>query len=187
MTVEVETPEGLKTGSAVREVKVVIAHPEIQGLNDTRAFVKGEAVVIDLGKRGLLFALMHPDDSYRVVFEAFPGPPGLTMEGLEYYAHLKNVSAIIEPGSIPDPNFVTFKNIADPKSIWPVDSKNMSSLFGKGIKLKQISIQMTDEPITHVIEDIIPPFLPKLGFQDWYRKLDYQDKRRVDRSQFITR
>jgi hypothetical protein len=95
MTVEVETPEGLKTGSAVREVNVVIAHPDIQGMNGTRAFVKGEAVVVDLGKRGVLFALLKGfkysyDHDYQVVFEAFPGPPGLTEEGLNYYTHLKN-------------------------------------------------------------------------------------------------
>src|SRR4051812_10059597 len=58
MTVTVETPEGIKTGSAVRAVTVHLVprlslevHPTIE--------VKGEAVAVDLGRRGVLFALMR--------------------------------------------------------------------------------------------------------------------------------
>jgi hypothetical protein len=80
VTVEIETPEGIKTGSAVREV-FIQRQPELpESGPDIKP--KGEAVVIDLGKRGVVFALTSFDD-YRTIFKVFPGPPGLTPEGLE--------------------------------------------------------------------------------------------------------
>lgn len=52
MTVTVETPEGIKTGSAVREIS-----NSLQGNNwpdvGNPAGVRGEAVVVDLSKRGV--------------------------------------------------------------------------------------------------------------------------------------
>src|SRR4051812_15423843 len=58
MTVTVTTPEGDKTGSAVREVSVTHGlhlTPEMQ----PAVHLKGEAVVVDLGSRGVLFALLN--------------------------------------------------------------------------------------------------------------------------------
>ena len=119
MTVNVETPEGLKSGSAVREVTVKMA-PNIQGLSGTRAFVKGEAVVVDLGKRGVLFALMkgfknNHDHDYQVVFSAFPGPAGFTKEGLEYYSHLKDAQATLKTEDLP--LMVACDDLNDPKTV----------------------------------------------------------------------
>lgn len=52
MTVTVETPEGVKTGSAVREV-YSRTDPALLVNNGTHTILaKGDAVVIDLGSRG---------------------------------------------------------------------------------------------------------------------------------------
>ena len=72
ITVEVETPEGIKTGSAVREVSnaassIRFGFPE----STSPPEVRGEAVVVDLGERGVLFALIDWD-SWREVSETFP-------------------------------------------------------------------------------------------------------------------
>lgn len=75
MTVEVETPEGIKTGSAVREISMV-SRPMLLGeSNDTHVkFEKGEAVVVDLGQRGVLFATLGSsmDDGIAALLNAFP-------------------------------------------------------------------------------------------------------------------
>ncbi len=69
-------PEGLRAGSAVREVKVDASKPLIDLPEATsRKESKGEAVVVDLRNRGVVFASTSFDD-YQVVFSAFPGPPG---------------------------------------------------------------------------------------------------------------
>lgn len=171
MTVEVETPEGIKTGFAVREVTVNKVEPEIQGLNVTQAHVKGEAVVIDLGKRGVLFAV--PANDYSTVFQAFPmpgkipGAEGFTHAGLDYYSTLKNARADLPPKLYPW--LVMFKDINDPKSVImvkggefdvqkqdyvPVD--RFAKIFGDGVILKNVMIEMTEEPITWQIDKWLP-------------------------------
>ena len=175
MTVEVETPEGLKTGSAVREVDVVLEprpgytpypyHSVVK--------VKGEAVVVDLGKRGVLFALMDVDGSYQAVFRAFPGPPGLTPQGVLYYRDLKNAKATL---SKQYPTFVRFRDINDPKTvevIYPAKDttvqnalgggpeKDFQDRFGKGVKLKEVTIETTNDPVTVGITAILPWLLTR--------------------------
>ena len=57
MTITVDTPEGVKTGSAVHEIsnsKGLFGFPDAGNPAD----IEGEAVVVDLGERGVLFALI---------------------------------------------------------------------------------------------------------------------------------
>ena len=74
MVVVVETPEGEKVGQAVRQVN---AQRSISILRDnaqrTYVSVIGEAVVVDLGKYGYLFALMDSEGSHRIVYQEFAG------------------------------------------------------------------------------------------------------------------
>ena len=58
LTFEVETPEGLKTGSGV-QMASSISYPEFLtlGRNGGHSDVEGEAVPVDLGGRGTMFAL----------------------------------------------------------------------------------------------------------------------------------
>lgn len=77
MTITVDTPEGLKSGSAVREVFVQY-QPGFMGVQaGGHATLRGEAVEVDLGARGKLFALMRSkfseDAGYRIFFKVFPG------------------------------------------------------------------------------------------------------------------
>lgn len=164
LTVNVETPEGLKSGFAVREFKVQQQPrllPEVGPLN----YVRGEAVAVDLGERGTLFALIDADDEY-LVFNTFPTDKGgLRPEGMRYYEGLQ-AESVLAPRNYP--LLVAFKDANDPKSIAlayrPIlerDPKkpgrplqvtgvedNMSELFGAGVRLKDIIIEMTREPVT---------------------------------------
>jgi hypothetical protein len=168
ITVNVETPEGIKSGSAVRE-----AHIELQPSPGQRPYpyhpvtkVKGEAVVVDLGKRGLLFALLDADD-YQYVFEAFPGPPGLTPDGVEHYNALPVGSkARLEKDRV---WLVTFENIADPKSIKRVEDFSIS--FGSEVNLKDISIEITDQALTWgEVKKYLTWFGQKIGIDFWNPK-----------------
>lgn len=178
-TIIVETPEGLKTGSAVRETTVDYA--VCMGCTP-KVSTKGEAAFVDLGKRGKVFEVMGTDP-HMVVFSAFPGPPGLTREGQKYYSTLKNAKVSLNTGNLQYdmftqyPTMVTFKDIKDPKSVELVHQSesvrvpaqahfdfkitdNFEKLFGKGVKLKDVIVEMTDEPVTFEIENFLP-WLPK--------------------------
>lgn len=62
LTVEVDTPEGIKTGSSVIEVSTRKAGEyEIPTPKQVFTRIKGEAVAVDLGKRGTMFALLRSE------------------------------------------------------------------------------------------------------------------------------
>lgn len=192
LTVEIDTPEGIKTGSAVREVQVKAYRPRFgkdrgeTGAGGGNEFAKGEAVVIDLGERGQVFALLntysHGSDGWRyIVFEAFPPPKGiapLDSAGIKYYANLAPKGPV--PLGVPQyPVFVRFRDPKDPKSVenlmdigrcpgtrgYPVKrclkEDRLSEAFGVGVELKSISIEMTEEPVTIGAVVKYLPWLPE--------------------------
>lgn len=128
----------------------------------------GEAVVIDLGKRGVLFALLKgpkfgEDYHYMVLYDALPsGAGGHSPTGIEYYSNLKDAKATLTFEQYP--MLVTFKDLNDPKTVTPalevkplgsnprhgfkIEANHFEELFGKGVKLQQITIEMTTEPVT---------------------------------------
>lgn len=171
ITVSVETPEGIKTGSAVREIRAAVA-PGFLGVEKSLpTSVVGEAVVVDLGERGVLFAIMGVDDYWQ--FEnAFP--TSLTWrDRFFYYKNLKNVKTEVAPVNYP--RLLAFKDINDPKSVTiaykPITKvkdalgyqyevvgveDNMAELFGSGVSLKNIEIETTNEALTRRVERYLP-------------------------------
>lgn len=182
VTVNIQTPEGLKSGSAVREAKIY-QQPEV-GDSGPWVNVSGEAVAIDLGERGVVFAVMGKND-YILVYNTFPeGPPILTRKGARYYQQLR-AKAIVELTYYP--LLVAFQNIDDPKTIKvayrPILERkfdnpgyvykavsaedNMEKIFGKGVKLQSITVEMTEEDTTWKIEKHLPWLeLVKGGYLD---------------------
>lgn len=158
ITVEVETPEGIKTGSAIREIHA-ISSIKIGDTGGGAAGVKGEAVVVDLGERGALFATIGEDFGYSVMFKAFPySKGGLTKEGMEYYSSLKDAKAnLLEIEALP--RFVKFRTLNDPLSVKLVDIHDLAKDFGEGVKIKEVTIETTTEPVTW---GLVERFLPWL-------------------------
>jgi hypothetical protein len=141
LTVEVETPEGLKTGSSVIEVK-----QRLPG-----------------GKT--LFALLRSDNNVdwaSYVMQTLA--PHLDSE--TFAQQLDNMlllkGEIVLPRTFPPvghlkersayPMLVTFGDLDDPTSVEEVDPDDLAATFGKGISLKRITVQMTDDPLTAGIE-----------------------------------
>ena len=46
------------------------------------------------------------------------------------------------------PHFVTFKDMNDPMTVENVDGKDLSKTFGEGVLLKDITLEITTDPIT---------------------------------------
>ena len=153
ITVEIETPEGVKTGNAVHEVSNSASSVKILDLPEVGnpPEFRGEAVVIDLGKRGVLFAIL-PTNPYQMFYNTFPNPDGAsTPEGINYYNRLKkgNRRAL---ASKDYPMFVVFRDMSDPMSVQEVDPHNLAKTFGEGVNLQDIIIQITHDPATWQIE-----------------------------------
>jgi hypothetical protein len=185
-TVIVETPEGIRTGSAVREVfayRYPTPFPEDPGAHIRLTY--GEAVVIDLGKRGVLFALQsgfgfgEADYSTRLPFWVFSSEKGaLSAESIRRFSTLKAGPAEVKTKWYP--NLVYFKDINNPKTVTrardfikcPSDHNEcshrtsggaflntMEDAFGAGVRIESITLETTEDPVT---KGIVGKYLPWL-------------------------
>lgn len=130
--------------------------------------VRGEAVTVDLGKRGVLFALLRSDNDVdwagRVMLMLAPDDPDNEdfIDGFDDMLALEGLGPIVVPRTYPPvgaleersayPMMVTFGDLADPTSVEQVDSDDLAASYGDGVSLKRITVQMTDDPVTTGIE-----------------------------------
>ena len=197
MTVVVETPEGLKTGSAVREMsnsysKIRIDLPE----STNAAKLIGEAVVVDLGERGKLFALLKGyrydvNHAHHIVYQYFGG--GTNAAGITALSNLKDVKRTIDPNDYP--MFITFTDPYDARSLrkviemehvnvpgdlykFNVTADHTAELFGEGVKIKEVTIETTDEPVTRGVVDKNKPYNVRQVMQGW-REMPDDERRRL--------
>jgi len=157
MTVEVNTPDGVKTGYAVREISIRTPPPiPMLGEHRTGFGVRGEAVIVEIAPDKILFALVSGADGQyefggrHVSFlfsELAPNSPDAIIE-------LWPVKPVTRRPKLdnPLPALVTFKDLRDPMSLTRLDANDLASAFGHGVALKEVTIQRTDAPVTEEIE-----------------------------------
>ena len=166
LTLTVNDNGTLRTGSSVIQVSVM------QGLEflpeSTPAVgVRGEAVAVDLGKKGVLFSLLRSEQSVdyadSIVCIMFPFNPvnpcaeSLTPKGIRYYRTLEGKRDVPFEKL---PMLVRFRNINDPKTVTKVDPHNLEASFGTGVTLESAKIEMTKGSITTGIQKLLP-WLPE--------------------------
>ncbi len=154
MIVEVETPQGVRSGYAVREI-VLRRSPNVPMLGADRGSinVRGEAVAVDIAPGKTLFALLtgrHGDVDYAgtgmmAIFRVMDRVPGRKGGPHELWP---NVPTIREPITNPLPMLVRFGDMADPTSVERVEPGALAAVFGPGVKLKRISVSATTEAVT---------------------------------------
>ncbi len=178
LTVEVETPEGLKTGSAVREVHAYYFPQLTPEMGKFHASLKnGEAVVIDLGSLGVVFALNRTykrgvDGGFAILQEAYPVSPRKS-------APKKTPPKVLQQEQYPI--FVRFVDPADPKTVENlldmqtcegargsegklcVKNDRFAEAFGEGVKLKSVTIAISDEPVTTGVVERYLPWILTIG------------------------
>lgn len=80
------------------------------------------------------------------------------------------------------PTLVTFADPADPRSIEQVVPTDLAATFGPGVRLKRITLAVTDDAVTTGIGARLPSY--DSGFDEWFRNLAYGDPRAVLLSDF---
>lgn len=155
LTVEVDTPQGLKTGSSVIEVRG--SQNTRNALGDAAGkinmAVRGEAVAVDLPRGRVLFALLslpgRSEGAAGYAEDALPGPIALGDDG--YVQRLRALKARRDVGVLPAkvyPMLVTFRDLRNPKSVVTVNPSDLAKDFGAGITLNRITVQITNDPVT---------------------------------------
>ncbi|MGO9941660.1 MAG: hypothetical protein ACLPIC_02665 [Rhodoblastus sp.] len=164
LTLQVATPEGSRSGSGVVEIAEGYNDGLLDLLSQTAVVfgTRGEAVIVDLGARGLLFALLNADDERegsRTVFDALSrlhedlwDPNGIGPGAMDRMAKLRGETQI--PFEML-PMLVRFRDISDPITVERVEPDDFESVFGAGVKLIRASVEITDDEVTTGIEKIL--------------------------------
>ncbi|UAB78713.1 hypothetical protein INR77_03015 [Erythrobacter sp. SCSIO 43205] len=167
LTVEVETPEGLKTGSSVIEVQQTVMRPgSAPGNLGVSRKVRGEAVAVDLPRNQTLFTLLRSESNvdWASYLYVYLKPPSTDKEFVDRLDDVLEVTGERElprmwppVGHIGErpayPMLVTFSDIDDPTKVVRVDPDDLSASFGEGVSLKRITVALTDDPVTTGIEE----------------------------------
>ena len=169
LTVSVRDHGELKSASTV----VAVTEPVGPTGNSGRPIVCGEAAVLSLANGKTLFALLNG-----VSRDAVPGqfhwrsvPTFVLLNrlGLETQFGWKDDSGIERLAetrtrvdklhSYEMPDFVTFRDTADPTTIEQVDPQNSEMALGDGVRLENVSLEASGERVTKgAVEDALPWF-----------------------------
>jgi hypothetical protein len=171
LTVTVETPNGIRTGSAVQEIS---GRDVLLKLADGHAAIvklRGEAVPVRLPGDRYLFALLSSEGEESIipaVQSAFDPEYERGGEGNlatvrkmarspDRAVHeLQRVNAF-ERGKRPFlPRIVTFRDMRDPGSIVEVAPGDLARQFGPGTVLTSVTVAKTSAPLTQSLFAVLP-------------------------------
>lgn len=147
LTLEADVDGERKVGSSVVEVTYSKNNDPISQAEFTIDF-HGEAVILDLGARGTLFALLKGGADRRsgpeyIALRAFNVPDGAVpspiMNGLSVISHL---SGKVDLPLTSLPLLVRFRDLNNPMSVERVDPLDLAKSFGAGAKLVRATFEI---------------------------------------------
>jgi hypothetical protein len=183
ITVNVDTPRGLKTGSSVLEVRHR-TYPAwtTLGNNTGASTLIGEAVFVDLGmgsdgrRINVVALLAQGQRAEHVDFQLLPG----IAFAPHWRGQFKHIGSAREVSELPVgtrtelqgnliPTLVSFSNSSDPNTARVVSPSDFESVFGSGTRLQNVEIEIVSpgtwpltltgfsgEPVTRGIERSMP-------------------------------
>lgn len=114
--------------------------------------IRDEAPYVEVPGRGILFGLISfaGNSSYAadVATQVMTGRKGWARGPQEF-----SLAKAAEGHTLTIPHdryplLVTFTDITDPKTVQKVDPANLAAMFGPGVLLNRITLEITDEPVT---------------------------------------
>ena len=152
------------SGSGVIQVKQSDTRPLFKSMGGFGNEVVGEAVVIDLGSRGTFFALLRGPKiglgslgaPAWLLFHVFADLLNSEKDPLPKVRLLKELRPRRTLGVDEIPMLVRFRDLNDPQSVEQIDPTNLAASFGSGIALRDVVIEVTNDPITVGIETKLP-------------------------------
>lgn len=153
LTLNAEVDGVPRSGSGVLEVSYSKI-PQILGASaEFTINVQGEAVALDLGSHGTLFALLKGGEDNRssaewIVLRAFNLPGGALPSPIE--KGVKQVGQLYGKVDLPLkslPLLVRFRDINDPTTVEKIDPFNLQKTLGPGVELKGASVEIVSAGI----------------------------------------
>ena len=175
LTIEVQTPDGVKTGSSVMASNYGWTFTGFGLTSGVKNRFAGEAVFVDLGNGKNLIVTLTNKGSGRTGNPWKGGPmgvlhlPRIVFEipydkwgtPVAIWRALDKGAREIAPSRLP--TTVTFTDINDPKTVKRVDPRNLADTFGDGYALKRAMVEVTRVRVSKGIAG-------KLKWLDWNRE-----------------
>jgi hypothetical protein len=177
MTVEVETPEGHKTGCSVYEVRAEKDIKLSPDMGNAHTSIRGEAVAVDFPGGKTLFALLKTvggsgrDDLPYLSMKTFdPAYKNNSVESAQRIVSGDGIRSLAEVEVVDYPMLLTFTDLSDPKSVMRVEPDDLAMHFGPGVQLKRITVEVTKDAVTTGIEK-------RLGWLPKHRNISFAGNR----------
>ena len=142
------------TGSSVVEVSRQDTTKIFSGIGGYGGSYKGEAVAVDMGEKGVLFALLKGDPT-RPESSGFSEPLFIALRAftksgnvIDDMRHLNQNKPKTNLDFNLLPMLVRFRDINDPKTVELVDPNDLEKTFGADVKLVSATLEITDEGVT---------------------------------------
>jgi hypothetical protein len=155
LTLVIETPQGEVRGSAVTRVTKTetsgsLVLPEARGV---RSKVTGEAVVVEVAPGKFLFALLSGSneekrDATHWVDFAYQLREAESHGGAMMKLRTQPYDTPVPLPPEAWPMLVTFDDITKPETVREVDPNDLAAVFGKGVRLQAVMLEITDEAVT---------------------------------------
>ncbi len=173
------------------------------------ARLRGEAVVVDLGSRGRLFGLLAgrtkaglpssyddmgllPEALFGDIARGRSGQPPLHANRIDDLRAIRQHAGAVHSLPCSRPrlyadqclSMVRFAEPADVTSVQPVDPNDLARSFGEGVSLKDVTVEITDDPVTKSTVGTLPDYRNTPEFARWYARLAVDDLRRIGPENF---
>ncbi|NIJ18725.1 hypothetical protein FHS95_000394 [Sphingomonas naasensis] len=193
LDVEVDDNGVIRTGSRVWSFE--LARPIVPLVSSFSPRFRGEAVPVELPGRGTLFALvvgrtennlvsldamaMLPE---RVLQPQWPNRNPDRILGLAEIATRRGQSRVLNCGredALVCPYLVSFADINDPRTVVPLAPDDLEAHFGKGVRLRKISVTVTHQPVEFSSSAPYPVYSNRPDWAAWVREFPSYDVRTI--------
>jgi hypothetical protein len=176
LTLVIETPDGEVLGAVVQRIDWegtgAIGKALFSGIDSSSASVRvtGEALAVEVLPGRWLFALLKGDEGWQgdaglnagIAIAVPRGHFAKSAEGVrEIVGFPKDM-----PVELPReawPMMVTFGDISKPETVRAVDPEDLVAVFGEGVRLTEVTLEITEEPVKEGRIDEVLGWLEAIG------------------------
>jgi hypothetical protein len=157
MTVNVEVDGQLRSGSSVIEYSITKQMQFLPTVNPQAHAAEGQAVFVDLGGQRSLIALLRSGryaEDFNFPLRVVPAHFRLTTD-----RQLASLSSLRGKWDLAEKDLPTLATLSDPNdsaTLRIVRPDELEQIFGRNIRWRGVTIEMTTDPVTRGLEARLP-------------------------------